>query len=197
MSDPSQPPPDASEKGPAPKGERTEEHPRSRWLDSIVPELVRKVIAQGSEALNKEEVKDTVVAELFRKAVSKGGEVANSTEESVRRMLADLPLPNDVVERIVERLDDYKADAIQMVKDEVRAFLDRIDIGYELQKMLTSLSFEISTEIRFIPNEKGIRPDIKAGARVKRSRRDKPRTEKTARRERPNRSEGGDDDPPS
>lgn len=148
---------------------RDREPGRGRWLDSIMPEIVRRVLAQGSEALNKEEIKDTVVAELFRKAVNKGGEVASSTEESVRRLLADLPLPNEVVERIVDRFDDYKADLLRLVKEEVRAFLDRIDIGHELQRMLTSLSFEITTEIRFIPNEKGIRPDVKAGARVKRT----------------------------
>lgn len=189
MTDPSQPPPDAPEVD----DEHTEEQPRSGWIES----LVRKVIAQGSEALNKEEIKDTVVAELFRKAVSKGGEVAHSTEESVRRLLGEMPLPQEVVERIVERLDDYKVDAMRMVKDEVRAFLDRIDIGYELQKMLTSLSFEISTEIRFIPNEKGIRPDIKAGARIKRTRPEKTSRQKSARREKPARSESGDDDEPS
>jgi hypothetical protein len=172
MTDPSAPPSDA----PPPEGEE-EERTRSRWLDSVVPLLVRKVIAQGTDALNKEELKDTVVAELFRKAVKKGGEAASSTEESVRKMLSDLPLPNEVIERVVERFDDYKADAMRVVKEEFRAFLDRIDIGYELQKMLTSLSFEITTEIRFIPNEKGIRPDVKAGARVKRTRREKPESE--------------------
>lgn len=165
MSDPTDPPADKAE-APPEDGER---EPRARWLDSIVPVIVRKVIAQGSEALNKEELKDTVVAELFRKAVNKGGEVASNTEESVRRILGELPLPNEVVERVVDRLDDYKADTLRLLKEEVRAFLDRIDIGHELQKMLTSLSFEITTEIRFIPNEKGIRPDVKAGARVKRS----------------------------
>ena len=183
MSDPSQPPPDASKDDHGEEREEREEQPRGRWLET----LVRRVIAQGTEALNKEEIKDTVVAELFRKAVTKGGEVANHTEESVRRLLGDLPLPNEVVERIIERLDDYKVDAMRMVKDEVRDFLDRIDLGHELQKMLTSLSFEISTEIRFIPNEKGIRPDVKAGARIKRTRKDKP-----ARREK--RSEKADDD---
>lgn len=167
MTDPSVPPSDM----PPPDGE--EESGRSRWLDSVVPLLVRKVIAQGTDALNKDELKDTVVAELFRKAVKKGGEAASNTEESVRKLLSDLPLPNEVIERVVDRFDDYKADAMRLIKEEFRAFLDRIDIGYELQKMLTSLSFEITTEIRFIPNEKGIRPDVKAGARVKRARREK------------------------
>lgn len=162
-------PTDEPSAAPPPEGDDDREAPRSRWLDSIVPVILRKVIAQGTEALNKEEVKDTVVAELFRKAVNKGGELAGSTEESVRRLLGELPLPNEVVERVIDRLDDYKADLLRLVKEEVRAFLDRIDLGYELQKMLTSLSFEITTEIRFIPNEKGVRPDVKAGARVKRS----------------------------
>ena len=47
--------------------------------------------------------------------------------------------------------------------------------------MLTSLSLEVSTEIRFIPNDKsvsrsGVKPDVKTRTRVKRAPRRK-RTE--------------------
>src|SRR6185437_3880122 len=42
----------------------------------------------------------------------------------------------------------------------------------EIAKMLTALSFEVKTEIRFIPNSEryaGVEPDVKAAVRVKRS----------------------------
>ncbi|MCB9522291.1 MAG: hypothetical protein H6702_02795 [Myxococcales bacterium] len=142
-------------------------------LDSIMPDLVKRALAQGVEAVNEEKLKETLVAELLRKAVTKGGEVVDHTEDSFRRMIADLPLPKEVVERLSSRADEYKAELLRLVKDELHEFLARIDLGHELQKMLTSLSFEITTEVRFIPNDKGVgaRPDVKAKARVKRSRR--------------------------
>ena len=142
-----------------------DERPRK---GSLLGQLLRRAVNQGVEAISDEKFRETLVAEIFRKAVSKGGSVVDSTEDSLRRLVGELPLPKEVVDRIMARLDDYKADLLGLVKDEVHDFLDRVDLGNELQRVLTSLSFEISTEIRFIPNEKGIQPDVKASARVKR-----------------------------
>jgi hypothetical protein len=160
---------DADERRP-----RTEpEDRRGRgFIESLVPDLVKKVLAQGVEALGEE--KEALVTELFRKALSKGGEVVESTEDSVRRLLGDLPLPKEVIERITSRLDDYKVDVLRLVKEELRAFLDRIDIGFELQKMLTSLSLEVSTEIRFVPNERSVKPEVQTRAKVKRAKKPTP-----------------------
>ena len=94
-----------------------------------MPDLVKKVLAQGVEALGEEKVKETLVAELFRKALNKGGEVVDNTEDSLRRIISELPLPKELIERITARLDDYKADILGLVKDEIREFLDRIDLG--------------------------------------------------------------------
>ncbi|MCB9547388.1 MAG: hypothetical protein H6706_16275 [Myxococcales bacterium] len=170
-----------SEKG-RPTGEGEERRSRGEpderrgrgLLDAIMPDLVKKVLAQGVEALGEEKVKETLVAELFRKALNKGGEVVDNTEDSLRRIISELPLPKELIERITARLDDYKADILGLVKDEIREFLDRIDLGYELQKMLTTLSLEVSTEIRFVPNERGIKPDVQTRARVKKTRRGRP-----------------------
>lgn len=168
------------EKHPSDSAETHDEGRARGRFEGLIPDIVRKVINQSAEALGEEKVRETVVAELVRKALSKGGEVVDSTEDSLRRFISDLPLPNDVAERLGARLDDYKSDVLRVLRDEVHDFFDRIDLGHELQKMLTSLSFEITTEVRFIPNEKGVgskvkkgvRPDVKSSARVRRRRRD-------------------------
>jgi hypothetical protein len=80
----------------------------------------------------------------------------------------------------------------RIVKQEVHEFLERVDLGAEMQKLLTSVSFEIVTEVRFIPNEKGtqgggpgVKPEVKSGVRMKRgepatrSRRSKPTSDET------------------
>ena len=43
-------------------------------LDSIMPDLVKRALAQGVEAVNEEKLKETLVAELLRKAVTKLGQ---------------------------------------------------------------------------------------------------------------------------
>ena len=145
---------------------------RGRLLENLIPSLVKRALKEGGEALGDEKLRETVVAEVLRKAISKGAEVYDTTEDSLRRTLADLSLPKEAVEKIVDRFDTYRGELFRAIREEVHEWLDRVDIGQEVQKILTSLSFEISTEMRFIPNEKGVqpRPEVKAGVRVKRTR---------------------------
>ena len=49
-------------------------------------------------------------------------------------------------------------------------FLESLNVNAELQKLLTSLSFEVKTEIRFIPNDEstgGVKANIKRQVAVK------------------------------
>jgi hypothetical protein len=64
-----------------------------------------------------------------------------------------------------------------VIARETREFLSTLNLTEEIAKILTTLSFEIKTEIRFIPNSEkftGAEPDVKASVRLKRN--DKPVT---------------------
>ena len=144
-------------------------------LEGLMPGLLKKALSSGAEVLADDRLRETIVAEAVRKAISKGGEVVDQTEESVRKLIGEIPLSKELADRVAGRLDDYKSEVTRVLKDEIHTFLDRIDLGHELQKALTSLSLEISTEIRFIPNEKGVeakvpvKPEVKSRTRVKRA----------------------------
>ena len=143
-----------------------------RRRESMLAGLVRKAISQGVGAISDDKAREAIVNEVLKRARQTGNLVVDTTEDSVRRLVSDLPLPKEVVDRLIGRLDEYKADILEVVKGEVHEFLARIDLGHELQKALTSLSLEISTEIRFIPNEKGVgkvKADVKNRTRVKRA----------------------------
>ena len=45
-----------------------------------------------------------------------------------------------------------------MVAKEVREFLEHTNLGTEMQKMLTTVQFEINTTIRFKPNDGSSEP---------------------------------------
>lgn len=116
-----------------------------RRLESLVPELVKKTFQAGMGA-------------VF------------STEEGIRK-LARENLP-EVAGYIASSADGAKDKVFEVIARETREFLGTLNLTEEIAKILTTLSFEIKTEIRFIPNSErltGAEPDVKASVRLKRN----------------------------
>jgi len=106
--------------------------------------------------------------DALRRAVISGIQAVFTTEESVRAIVGAL-VPKELMTAVGKQLDGAKDDALRLIGREVREFLEHINIGEELRKILTSVSFEIKTEVRFIPNEEGrLKPEIKSRVRPKR-----------------------------
>ena len=113
-------------------------------LESLVPELVKKTFAAGLGA-------------VF------------STEEGIRKIARE-GLP-EVAGYIASSADGAKDKVFDVIARETREFLSTLNVSEEIAKILTTLSFEIKTEIRFIPNSDrfvGAEPDVKASVRLKR-----------------------------
>ncbi|GMV43705.1 MAG: hypothetical protein AMXMBFR64_54210 [Myxococcales bacterium] len=115
------------------------------------------------------------VPDVVRRAVVTGVRSFLQTEEGLRSVLGAM-VPKEAIHYIAQQLDSSKNDVLRVVSRELRDFLGQIDLGGEVQKILTSISFEITTQIRFIPNEKAVKPDVKAGVRVKRNMKAKKQT---------------------
>ena len=110
-----------------------------------------------------------VLRETFRKAVEKGIEAGvgtlRSADSVVRGVTQDGRLPKEVIGYVFAQVDETKNAMVRGVANEVRDFLEATDIAGEFYRALTSLSFEVKTEIRFIPNEAGgVRPQVRARA---------------------------------
>ncbi len=115
---------------------RMDESLRQR-LEGLVPEIVRRLFYAGLGA-------------VF------------TTEEGVRRLANEFSLPKDVVRYLVQQAQSTKDELFRIIAAELRGFLESLNLNEELQRLLTSLSFEIKTEIRFIPNEqKLLKPKVK------------------------------------
>ena len=73
---------------------------------------------------------------------------------------------------IATTADTTKDKVLEIIAREVREFLQTMNLGEEIAKLLTTLSFEVKTEIRFIPNSEryaGVEPDVKGSVRLKRA----------------------------
>jgi hypothetical protein len=130
---------------------------------------------------------ERVLPEILKRAIERGletglGTITNSSE-ALRGVVGDVKLPREIVSYVFGAVDDTKNAVVRVVAKEVRDFLSATDVAHELQRALTSLSFEVRTEIRFIPNDAGgVRPEVKAEVEQKRTRngngngKDKPRS---------------------
>lgn len=159
---------------------REASHQRRR-LESTLRDVMRRAIERGVDAgLGALEQSVDVLersVEAGRGSVKSANSRLRDVMEDVRipdvRIPKELPkefasLPKDVVNMLFTQLDEGKSVLVGAVAKEVREFLDETDVAYELQRVLTSISFEISTEIRFVPNERGVpRAEVSAKARPK------------------------------
>jgi hypothetical protein len=117
-----------------------------------------------------------VLRDTLKKAVEKGIEAGigtlRSADSALRGVTLDGKLPKELIGYVFATVDETKNATVRVVAKEVRDFLEATDIAGEFYKALTSLSFEVKTEVRFIPNDAGgIRPQVRARAVQKRKRR--------------------------
>ena len=93
-----------------------------------------------------------VIPELIKRAVVAGVERATEAPDSLKHFVGDLKLPKEIASYIFSQIDETKNGLFRVVAKEMRDFLEHTNIASEMQKMLTSLQFEVSTTIRFKPN---------------------------------------------
>jgi hypothetical protein len=113
---------------------------------------------------------ERLVPELVRKTFAAGLGAVFSTEEGIRKIARE-SLP-EVAGYIASSADGAKDKVFDVIARETREFLATLNVSEEIAKILTTLSFEIKTEIRFIPNSErfiGAEPDVKASVRLKRA----------------------------
>jgi len=73
--------------------------------------------------------------------------------ENLRHFVQELKLPKEVLHYLYTQIDDTKNGLYRVVAKEIRDVLEHTKFADELTAALTKLSFEIKTEIRFIPND--------------------------------------------
>jgi len=146
--------------------ERREVRERDRDGDSLT-ESIRQRLEQ-------------LVPDLVKKTFAAGMGAVFQTEEGIRRIARE-SLPEvagyiaSSADGAKDRVNDAKDRVFDVIARETREFLSTLNVSEEIAKILTTLSFEIKTEIRFIPNSDrftGAEPDVKASVRLKRTDRD-------------------------
>lgn len=143
---------------------------------TTMPDEFDEAVSSEGEKERERRWSEGVLRDALRKAVEKGIEAGvgtlRSADSALRGVTQDGRLPKELIGYIFASVDETKNALVRGVAKEVRDFLEATDIANEFYKALTALSFEVKTEIRFIPNDAGgIRPQVRARAVQKRTRR--------------------------
>ncbi len=156
-----------------PPGDPREVREASEKLNDRLTDRIRQGTTPPDDKLNDtiRQRLEHLVPELVKKTFAAGMGAVFSTEEGIRRIAREVSLP-DVVGLVASSADGAKDKVFEIVARETRDFLSTLNLTEEIAKILTTLSLEIKTEIRFIPNSErltGAEPDVKASVRVKRN----------------------------
>ena len=108
-----------------------------------------------------------LVRDVIRKTVSQGAEARHLTEETLRNIVGEVKLPREIAALVLQQADQVKSEVVRVVAGEVRTFLEEANIADEIARILTTLSFEIRTEIRFIPNDEKLKTSVKSRVGLK------------------------------
>jgi hypothetical protein len=164
--------PRESETPPDPRAEKGKE--RKNRFEALLPGMIRRGIERGIEA----------GLTTFEKSLETGRETTGAVREAfsevkaprdvanaVGKAISEAKLPRELASAVFNQIDDTKNDVLRIIAREFREFLEATDLATELKAALTSLSFEVKTEIRFIPNEagEGVKADVRARSRIKRN----------------------------
>lgn len=145
-----------------------------RRLERLVPEIIKRLVETGSEGDRRR--LERVVPEIVKRLVETGYEKVSEgygriSDGNVRQLVSELRLPKEALNLILAQIDETKNGLYRVTAKEIRDFLEHTNLSEEIAKVLTTLSFEIKTEVRFIPNDAKAgppKPDVKASMRVRR-----------------------------
>jgi hypothetical protein len=96
---------------------------------------------------------ESVIPEIIKRAVEIGVVKASEAPDNLKEFVGGIKLPREVASYVFSQVEETKNGLFRVVAKEIRDFLEHSNLGAEMQKMLTTVQFEVNTTIRFKPNE--------------------------------------------
>lgn len=94
------------------------------------------------------------LSDILKKVVNTGFSAAFMTEDAIKNMVGDLPLPKELVQGLINNAKTTRDDFITSVKTELRQRLERIDVSKEIDRIIENYDMEVSAKIKLTPKEK-------------------------------------------
>ena len=92
--------------------------------------------------------------EVLKRVVSAGLGAAFMTEESIRSYLAEVPMPGEVLNTILQGANKSKEELLNRVGTETIRLIQKIDFVKEASRFAEEHKFRVSAEIEVVKKEK-------------------------------------------
>jgi hypothetical protein len=110
--------------------------------------------------------KENKIGDIIKKVVSVGVGAAFMTEDAVKNILSDLPLPKDIVTGLLQNAKTAKEDFSTTIRDELRSHLAKVDPKALMEELVENYDIEFNTKLSFKKKETESTPKSKKGNSV-------------------------------
>jgi polyhydroxyalkanoate synthesis regulator phasin len=97
----------------------------------------------------KEDKKNLGLQDVIAKVVSIGVGAAFMTEDAVKNIVGDLPLPKDIVSGLVQNAKGAKEEFAAQIREEVKNHLDKINPNKLLEEVIEKYDVEVTAKFKF------------------------------------------------
>ncbi len=94
------------------------------------------------------------ISEILKKVVNTGISAAFMTEDAVKNIIQDLPLPKEIINGLLQNAKSTKTEFIASVKEELKDHLGKIDVSKELDRIIENYDLEVNAKIKLTPKKK-------------------------------------------
>lgn len=106
----------------------------------------------------KEKEKERRLSDLLKKVVTTGIGAAFMTEDAIKGVLSEIPLPKDILNGLLQNAKQTKEEFVGTVKTEIKKYLSNIDVSREIDRVLERYDIEVKATIN-LKRKKGS-PDL-------------------------------------
>ncbi|MDH5580507.1 MAG: hypothetical protein OEY33_01245 [Bdellovibrionales bacterium] len=102
-----------------------------------------------SKENEKESEKDGGLGEVIKRVVSIGVGAAFMTEDTVKNIISDLPLPKQIVTGLLQNAKNAKEEFLSNVRDELKSQFSKMDPAKLVSEVLENYDIEVNAKLNF------------------------------------------------
>lgn len=95
------------------------------------------------------EEKDSRTFDLFKKVLSTGVSAAFLTEDAIKNLVNELPIPKESINGLLQNAKGLRDDFVVGVKKEFKSYLDQVDLSKEIDRILDNYDIEVNAKLSF------------------------------------------------
>lgn len=99
--------------------------------------------------MSKDNDKDGAISEVIKRVVSIGIGAAFMTEDTVKNIISDLPLPKQIITGLLQNAKNSKEEFLANVREELKGQFSKMDPTKLVSEILENYDIEVNAKLNF------------------------------------------------